>query len=74
MSSNSSATATASSGVSVFTLAFIVLLVFKLADVAGASWGLDISWWLVFSPLLISFGIVVLFLIFLFVMLVIFDR
>lgn len=51
-------TASASGGIGLFGLAFIALLVFKLAGMAGASWGLaSLSWWWVFSPLLIGFGI-----------------
>jgi hypothetical protein len=55
-------TATASTGgVSFLGLAFAVLLTLKIAGEAGASWGLaNLSWWWVFSPLLIGFGLFVL--------------
>lgn len=54
----STATATATTSFPVFGLAFVVLLVLKLAGMAGASWGLaNLSWWWVFSPLLIGLGI-----------------
>jgi len=67
--SNSNATASASSsGIGVFGLAFAVLLIFKLAGMAGASWGLaNLSWWWVFSPLLIGFGLSIVVLIVFFV-------
>ena len=55
------ATATATASFPVFGLAFAVLLVLKLAGMAGATWGLaNLSWWWVFSPLLIGFGLTVL--------------
>lgn len=58
MPSNNSANATATTSFPVLGLAFAVLLVLKLAGMAGASWGLaNLSWWWVFSPLLIGFGI-----------------
>lgn len=64
MTNSSSSTATASGGIGIFGLAFAVLLVFKLAGLAGASWGLaNLSWWWVFSPLLISFGLSILILV-----------
>jgi hypothetical protein len=54
--SNASASATVS--VSWLGLAFAVLLVLKIAGEAGAAWGLaNLSWWWVFSPLLIGFGL-----------------
>lgn len=53
---NNSATASASVGFPVFTLAFAVLLVLKVAGMYGASWGLaSISWFWVFSPFLFGF-------------------
>lgn len=58
MTATSSASANASTGCSVFGLAFAVLFVLKVAGLAGASWGLaELSWWWVFSPILIGFGI-----------------
>lgn len=52
------ASATASRGLPVFALATMVLFVLKVAGEAGATWGLaNISWWLVFTPLLIGFAI-----------------
>lgn len=58
---NNSATASASVGFPVFTIAFLTLLVLKIAGLNGASWGLaNLSWWWVFSPLLIGFGLFVL--------------
>lgn len=57
------ATATASRGLPVFALATMVLFILKVAGEAGASWGLaNISWWLVFAPLLLGFGIALIFL------------
>lgn len=54
--SSSSASATSSAGIGIFGLAFLVLLVFKLAGLAGVSWGLaNLSWFWVISPLL--FGV-----------------
>lgn len=55
---NSNATATASSrGFGVFGAAFLILLVFKLAGLAGVSWGLaELSWLWVVAPLLIGFA------------------
>jgi hypothetical protein len=51
------ATASATTSFPVFGLAFAVLLVLKLAGMAGASWGLaSLSWWWVFAPLLIGFA------------------
>jgi hypothetical protein len=62
-------TANAAVSFPVFGLAFAVLLVLKIAGLAGASWGLaNLSWWWVFSPLLIGFGI--FFLVLAFVLLV----
>lgn len=61
---NNTATATATAGFPVLGLAFAVLLVLKLAGMAGASWGLaNLSWWWVFAPLLFGWGIFLLFLI-----------
>lgn len=58
MTTTNNASASASGGIGLFGLAFIALLVFKLAGMAGASWGLaNLSWWWVFSPLLIGFGL-----------------
>lgn len=50
------ATASASSngGIGLCGLTFVVLLALKLAGIA------DISWWWVFSPLLIGFGLTLL--------------
>lgn len=54
--SNNSATSSVS--VSFLGLAFAVLLVLKVAGLAGASWGLaNLSWWWVFSPILIGLGL-----------------
>lgn len=71
MGNNNTATATArSGGIGVFGLATIVMLVFKLADKGGASWGLDIPWLVVFLPLIIGFGITLLiFVLFFFIVL-----
>jgi hypothetical protein len=54
---NATATATASPrGFGIFGLTFVVLLVFKLAGMGGASWGLaSLSWWWVFAPLAAGF-------------------
>lgn len=58
MSNSSSASASASGGIGIFGLAFIALLVFKLAGMAGASWGLaNLSWWWVFAPVIIGFSL-----------------
>lgn len=58
--SNSSASANATSTFPIFGLAFVILLVLKVAGMAGASWGLaNLSWFWVVSPLLIGFGITV---------------
>lgn len=60
-----SSSASASGGIGVFGVAFIALLVFKLAGMAGASWGLaNLSWWWVFSPILIATGLTLLVLFF----------
>lgn len=58
----STATASASVGLPVFTLVVAVLFVLKVAAINGASWGLDISWWLVFAPWLVGLGITITFL------------
>lgn len=56
--SNSSATASATTSFPVFGLAFAVLLVLKVAGMAGASWGLaNLSWFWVFFPLMLGFGL-----------------
>jgi len=47
---------TSSGGVSLATVLFIVFLVLKLTH------AIDWSWWWVFSPLWISFGLVIIFL------------
>lgn len=58
MTNNNTATASASAGIPVFGLAFAILFILKVAGLAGASWGLaSLSWWWVFAPLLIGFGI-----------------
>lgn len=58
MSSSSSSSSSSSTGIGVLGLTFVVLLVFKLAGMAGASWGLaSLSWFWVFSPLILGFGI-----------------
>lgn len=55
---NSTSSATASVSVPFLGLAFAVLLVLKVAGMAGASWGLaNLSWWWVFSPVLIGIGL-----------------
>lgn len=60
MADKAVATSSASVGFPVFTLAFLVLLVLKVAGTHGASWGLaNISWFWVFSPLLLGFAWVV---------------
>ena len=52
------ATATVNHTVPVLGWAFAILFVLKVAGEAGASWGLaGLSWWWVFAPLLIGFGI-----------------
>lgn len=57
VSNQPQATATASSGgIGLFGLTFVALLVLKLTGLA------DISWLIVFLPLIIGFGLVVLFL------------
>lgn len=58
MSGNATASASSSAGIGIFGLATIVLLVFKLAGIAGVSWGLaNLSWFWVFAPLLVGFAI-----------------
>lgn len=54
---NNTASASASSGsIGIFGLLTAILLVFKLAGMGGASWGLaNLSWFWVFAPL--GFGI-----------------
>lgn len=48
-------------GIGALGLIFAVLFVLKVAGLNGASWGLaNLSWWWVFSPLLIGFGLFVL--------------
>jgi hypothetical protein len=60
MTTNNTATASASAGFPVLGLAFAVLFVLKVAGQAGASWGLaSLSWWVVFSPLLVGLGLFV---------------
>ena len=56
MSSNSNA----GSGVSVGTVIFLILLILKLFGI------INISWWWVFSPLLIGLGITIILAIILF--------
>lgn len=61
MSNSNSSTATG--GVGIFGLLTAILLVFKLAGLAGVSWGLaNLSWFWVFAPLLagLTIGIVAL--------------
>ena len=48
-----------SSGVGIMTITFLILVILKLFGV------ISISWWWVFSPLIIGFAIGVIFLIFL---------
>jgi hypothetical protein len=70
----SSATASASVGFPVFTIAFFVLLILKVAGQQGASWGLaNLSWWWVFSPLLFGFGLFLLVMIFAIIVIVLAD-
>lgn len=55
MTEKSTATATSRSGVSVLGLTFLILLVFKLAGMAGVSWGLaNLSWFWIVLPLVLS--------------------
>lgn len=57
----SSSSSSSSAGVGIFGVLTAVLLVFKLAGMAGASWGLaNLSWWVVFAPVLIGFGLTLL--------------
>lgn len=67
--STSSATASANGGIGIFGLITVVLLVFKLAGMAGASWGLaNLSWFWVFAPLLFGIALSIIFIvIFLFI-------
>ena len=61
MSNTPQASSSSSVSVSFLGLAFAVLLVLKIAGMAGASWGLaNLSWFWVFSPILIGFGIFLL--------------
>jgi hypothetical protein len=54
--SSSSSSSSSSAGIGIFGLLTAILLVFKLAGMAGASWGLaNLSWFWVFAPL--GFGI-----------------
>lgn len=73
MSASNTATSTASVGFPIFGAAFAVLLVLKVAGMAGASWGLaNLSWWWVVSPLLIGLGLSVLMIVvFLFILLLV---
>lgn len=58
MTTSNSASSSASISFPVFGLAFAVLLVLKVAGLAGASWGLaSLSWFWVFFPLLLGFGL-----------------
>lgn len=57
MSDKATATASATATFPVLTFATLVLLVLKVAAIEGASWGLDISWWLVFAPMLFGLGL-----------------
>ena len=58
MSNSNNASASASGGIGIFGLLTAILLVFKLAGMAGVSWGLaDLSWVWVFAPLAIGFAI-----------------
>lgn len=55
---NNSSSATATASFPVFGLAFAVLLILKVAGLAGASWGLaSLSWFWVFFPLMLGFGL-----------------
>lgn len=55
--------ASSSSGIGIFGLLTAILLVFKLAGMAGVSWGLpNLSWLWVFAPLAIGIVISVVFL------------
>lgn len=57
MSNNSASTG---NGLGLFGAITVVLLVFKLAGMAGASWGLaNLSWWWVFAPALVGTGLFV---------------
>lgn len=61
---SNTATASASVGFPVFTIAFAVLFVLKVAGEAGATWGLaNLSWWWVFSPIFVAIGLTVFWLI-----------
>lgn len=49
---SSSSSASSSAGIGIFGLLTAILLVFKLAGMAGVSWGLpNLSWFWVFAPL-----------------------
>ena len=75
MTTNNTATATAGTSFPVLGLAFVVLLVLKLAGEAGASWGLaSLSWFWVFFPLLLGFGIFIIVMVILFLVILFTDR
>lgn len=58
----------------VLGLAFAVLFVLKVAGMAGASWGLaSLSWWWVFAPLLIGFGVFVIVILFVIIAAILFK-
>lgn len=65
MSNPTNVSANASSGrIGLFGLITVVLLVFKLAGMAGASWGLaNLSWFWVFAPILAGIALTLVFLV-----------
>lgn len=67
MTTNNSATATASGGIGFFGLLTIVLVVLKALGY------LNISWWLVFTPLFVGWGIALIFLLIFLVIVIVSD-
>lgn len=51
---NSNASASSGGGIGLFGLTFVVLLVLKLAGIA------ELSWFIVFLPLIIAFGLTII--------------